>query len=60
MPGNENEAAEMLDAYLSAQRKRADEAARAGTRGTQGGQTVSHSSGPERSSAVGFVPGEQQ
>ena len=30
MPGNESEAAGMLDTYLSAQRERADEAARAG------------------------------
>ena len=29
MPGSESEAAEMLDAYLAAQRERADEAARA-------------------------------
>ena len=46
MPGNENEAAEMLDAYLSAQGERADEAARAGSRGTEMGQTVVPSSGP--------------
>jgi hypothetical protein len=30
MPGNENEAAELLDGYLEAQRKKADEAARRG------------------------------
>ncbi len=29
MPGNESEAAELLDAYLSAQRERVDDAARA-------------------------------
>jgi hypothetical protein len=30
MPGNENEAAELLDGYLEAQRKKADEAGRRG------------------------------
>jgi hypothetical protein len=44
MPGNESEAAEMLDAYLTAQRKRSDEVARAGTHGTEMGQTVVPSS----------------
>jgi hypothetical protein len=46
MPGNESEAAELLDAYLKAQRKQADEAARTGPRGTEMGQTVVPSSGP--------------
>jgi integrase len=45
MPGNESEAAELLDAYLEAQRQGADEAARAGTHGTQMGQTAVPSSG---------------
>jgi hypothetical protein len=53
MPGNENEAAEMLDAYLAGQRQRADDAVRAGT---QMGQTVVPFSGRERSLAVDFVP----
>jgi hypothetical protein len=45
MPGNESEAAELLDAYLQAQELQADEAARAGSRGTEMGQTTVPSSG---------------
>jgi integrase len=45
MPGNESEAAELLDTYLEAQRERADGAARAGSHGTQMGQTTVPSSG---------------
>jgi hypothetical protein len=43
--GSEGEAGELLDTYLSAQRKQADEAARIGPRGTEMGQSVVPSSG---------------
>jgi hypothetical protein len=52
MPGSEEEAAGLLDAYLAAQRKLADERARAAEASVEGGDPIAGSAEP-----TGAFPG---